>query len=286
MLATLIAHGWPIGKALAKYLRLPRVRHAGTRMLILGDPRMTAGLLDPNVSIEQFSRLSQPVRRRSKKCLQNIEFLRLSLEKSLIHPSVGSKADAKPALRMLHKYKLAVWQGCTLEGSPDAPGPHMRRALAAYLAQRGDFFQDWIPLTLMRQDTRQTRRCSACGEITSLTRAEGRISGVFVRTLRRCPCCGVIEDMPEGSDLAMTIEGGGVRLLGRLPKRNWVITLVFQTWLTPKLDKSVAWPAASSGRPERCFRPPVPWPQGPSRALVVCLWDTSVAVMSLPMRYS
>lgn len=192
---------------------------------------------------------------------------------------VGEEAGSSVAKAAVRVYEEAVERGAEVEGSPESPGPVLRRSFYRYLTYRKRILDDWLPLAQLGHAPRSAT-CPVCGERAKLLLACLRVPGAGPRRIRSCPSCCLLADEPASSDFSFTLSTGTeVRLVGDIPRRRWAAGVLLRSSY-PKEDTSWEWPADSAGNPVEVFRPPGPWPPGPLNLSLVFLWNCQVAILS------
>jgi hypothetical protein len=281
-LSRLIAAGVPAGVAVARFnaSRASRARHH--RMCLLGDPRVQL----PVVPVQQPPP-ARPKRSHIRQAPENeqirqVALLRLSMADAKLRASHSPRAmfasKALQAVEAVEAFETAVLKGVPIAALHPQLGNNMRSAVLDYALSRGKLFENWMPFMRISR-AMAPRPCPVCNRKADTLEAIMRPPGVYARRLVICAICGVVEDVPTGSDIRMELMGRHLHLHGTLPQQRWVAGIVIQSsYLVESIQ--LMWPATSDGTLAPSAELPERWPPGPLRISTVIVWDTTFAVIS------
>jgi hypothetical protein len=267
LLAALSA-GLPLGVALAEQRRHDAATGAGTPLLLIGDPDLRVPVeRSPPLDPGSGSRWARP--RAVSGGGRPLEFLNAAIRRQVLRDP-RARATGGEALAA-----LAAWQ------RDDVAADSARAAVVRHLvANNRMFFLDWGAMA--RAAGRLPRdTCGACGRRRWAQRFLA--PGGVVRRFATCPGCGVVEDAPEESRLALRVVDGAFELTGPLPGRAFAGGLLLGG-SEPSDLRSFDWPRTRDGAPVRRFEPPTPWPVGPLRAVAVVLTGFDATLLPQPAR--
>jgi hypothetical protein len=281
----------PVGRALSRFNHSSNARRLGYRMCLFGDPRVRVTSKEQGAALKGNN---QPLPARPSAPV-NKALLEIPLLRACLTLGRRSENEAGPAsesavtdevLASINSYERMAWLGAPVEEKPDSPGPVMRRSITNYLLRkRGRFNDDWTHLVANLRADAKPSACFGCGRRTNTLLASLRIPGVARRRLIICPVCGVIADCPEHARMTLELEANNaVRLGGELPSEHWTAGLYLAS-SSAAYSSWFDWPAAIDARPLEVFAPPERWPPGPLRIGVVMMWDSFVAIVSVPGRW-
>ncbi len=185
---------------------------------------------------------------------------------------------AARALDAIEAFETTASKGVPIAALPPQLGNEMRLAILEYAMSRGKLLENWMPFTCSYQAA-APRRCPVCGRRADTIEAAMHPPGVSARRLVLCAICGVLEDAPVTSDIAIELAGRHLRLHGTLPQQRWAASILLAS-SDPADSVQVMWAAASDGTPASSMELPQRWPSGPLRVSAVIIWDTSFAVIS------
>jgi hypothetical protein len=191
-------------------------------------------------------------------------------------------SKAVQAVEAVEAFETAVLKGVPIAALHPRLGNNMRSAVLDYALSRGKLFENWMPFMRISR-AMAPRPCPVCNRKADTLEALMRPPGVYARRLVICPICGVVEDVPVGSDIRMELTGRRLHLHGTLPQHRWVAGIVIQSsYLVESIQ--LMWPATGHGTLAPSAELPERWPAGPLRISTVIVWDTTFAVISRTAR--
>lgn len=263
-----LAAGKPVGVALRAQLRENAATGKGPPFVLIGDPDVRVPIERPLMP----SPRSGP-RRAGVDVLPDgrrpLEFLSSTILQQ-VRRDTRAEETGRPALRA-----LAAWRR-------DELLPTVGRAVVVrhLLTHNRMFALDWVPLA--RHAGRLPREvCRACGRARWAQRLIAH--GGVARRFATCPGCGIVEDAPEESRLALRVVAGGFELDGPLLSGAFAGGLMLDGAVRSDL-RSFDWPQTRDGAPARRFEPPEPWPVGPFRAIAVIVTGRELTLLQQPAR--
>ncbi|HEU5059259.1 MAG TPA: hypothetical protein VFU21_22155, partial [Kofleriaceae bacterium] len=131
-----------------------------------------------------------------------------------------------------------------------APDQEIRERFADLLACRVRAFTQWAPLSDPDRVRGRAIRCPRCGEPARQVGHTLRLPDLPPRLVTVCPRCQVVEDVPLGCDLTVSIAGDQIAIGGTLPHRDWAARARVYAQV-PWNGPLVVWPAAADGAPAR-----------------------------------
>lgn len=229
-LAAALARGVRLGDALAEHNRHPMRRAIGARLILFGDPRVALAARAVAEPAELAPAPSPP-----------------PAPPSSGWPMLETLAAAEAESPAFFAGPARAAAAALARGAPDA---EIRERFAELVACRVRAFTQWAPLT----DPDQLRgRAATCPRCSGPARQVGhtmRAPALAPRIVTVCPRCQVVEDMPLGCDLTVTVAGDEIAIGGTLPGRDWAARARVYAQV-PWNGPLVRWPAASDGTPVR-----------------------------------
>ena len=213
-------------------------------------------------------------------------FLRACMNKAVLGASKRLRPLAQKALETSQVYEYAIRKRINVEGTPNAPGPIMRRALLQYVFHRGKLLDSWIPLVSQYNSLKTLTQCFICGEHSNTIIASLWISNTPCRRVSICPYCGVIEDAPIESNITFSLwDRSSLHVEGSLPHERWTGGILIGSSL-PAENIGLEWPAKSDGTPATVLNLPTRLPPGPIQISVIMFWAGNFAIISQMVRGS
>ncbi len=242
-LATDLARGMSLGRALARFNHSASSRRNGRLLCLLGDPDMRVSTRAPPPVIQRSSpRKGTPQNEHSQ-----LAFLAAYL--SMMMPKRESKVLHAAALDAVAACQRRAWSGLAIDAPEEPSGAAMRQAVLEFLCKHATIpAYHWMDFAYPVSATESGTECLGCGQSELEVSLRLRVPGAGSRKMQLCPRCGLTEDRPaKMGRIGLTIEKDMACLHQLPPRGGWAATLLFR----PHVGATVfrPWPATKDHKP-------------------------------------
>lgn len=269
--------GLSLGEALFATMEYPAAQAVGWRLCLFGDPSLKLPLIDFHDGITQNPTDERPAKPFGwKRSSAQWGFIRTYLTLALEHCSGEVANLAKDALAAAVDLEQRMSAQVPRTQTRDLDR-QMRRALLKYFCRRGTVpAHDWMKLA-ENFSTQGTEHCDTCRQRTRTTVIRLG-SGRWIRSLKMCPLCGIIEDKPrDWFSISIKVSDACAVLKGEFPRSHWTASLLVEPPLKER-GFGVAWPRNPAGAPIRTFRLPRSIPPGPITLAFGIVWKNDFLI--------
>lgn len=266
-LAAAIAEGEAVGQAVARSNVRAYTDPAAVVFCLLGDPDLRLPARARRRQRRCNSRAARSPRARPRTVTgrpesdQRATFLADYLATFAGQLEDKAAVDLQEARALVAAYDYAIAAQTPVEGTPEALGPTMRRAVMATVFRHGSLIcERWLHQAEVARVDR-TSPCALCGlPSTMITATPAGLESV--RRVRWCGRCGITEDAPaDGWLRTASLAGNALVLRGSLPAKDWTGGLMIDPSV-PSERAGYDWPIAPDGAPARSCAPRGRWPIG------------------------
>lgn len=264
-LVSYLSAGVPAGEAVQAFNRSPYAIKVGQRLCIVGDPRVSLPERADAAYVSALAARAEPPSHE----IAEIGLLTLvasHAKGSPQHQQGRAQAAARRLEQALHEHVAIASAGWSSQAPGRASSERLRRACLDSFCEGPSvppISGTWLTSARVCEPTGEPAiQCFGCGECSAAALlAEVQLDPPYVRRVRHCARCGVIEDAPSSHPLSVTWKGHVATLSGDLPSEEWAGRLLAISKRRPA-SRWWEWPAASDGSPVRSFSPTSGWPPG------------------------
>lgn len=289
-----VVAGETIGRALARYNRLPQIIRSGQQLCLLGDPRTRchtqAALSDSQTQTpSQIMKIGEPLSYAKEGSsgdpqpdYMGVSFLRAYLREQMKLESM--RPAFVEAYSSVEQYEWDSWNGVPLENVEGASGRRMRECVMNAIFLSGSRLSKfWDRFTESVTTTKNDELCVTCGQLSVTNIARLRIPGADARRRKSCVRCGEVEDAPLTSPRLLIGQSGTVATVKcEISSQHRTIGVLVDPRYGPARS-GLFWgsDSDSGGLPDLSL--PYPLPSGLLYLSVVVIAGASVSMARTPL---